>query len=50
MSFIWSVIITTVAIVDGIVVVGYIIGFATRKNDDETFSEDLLKEVEENDL
>ena len=50
MLFIWSVIITTVAIVVGIVVVGYIIGFATRKNDEETFSEELLKEVEESDL
>ena len=50
MLFVWSVIITTVAIVVGIVIVGYIIGFATRKNDNETFSEELLKEVEENDL
>lgn len=50
MLFIWSVIISTVAIVVGIVIVGYIIGFATRKNDDETFSEELLAEVERDDL
>ena len=50
MLFIWSVIITTVCIVVGIVIVGYIIGYATRKNDDETFSEELLEEVEANDL
>ena len=50
MNFIWSVIITTVAIVVGIVIVGYIIGYATRKNDDETFSEELLAEVERDDL
>ena len=50
MSFVWSVIITTVAIVVGIVIVGYIIGYATRKNDDETFSEELLAEVERDDL
>lgn len=50
MLFVWSVIITTVVIVVAIVLIGYLIGFATRKNDDETFSEELLKEVEENDL
>ena len=50
MNFVWSVIITTVAIVVGIVIIGYIIGYATRKNDDETFSEELLAEVERDDL
>lgn len=50
MLFVWSVLITTVAIVVGIVIVGYIIGFATKKNDDEVFSEELLEEVDRNDL
>lgn len=50
MLFVWSTIITTVAIVVGIVIVGYLIGFATRKNDEEVFSEEVLKEVEKNDL
>lgn len=50
MLFVWSTIITTVAIVLGIVVVGYIIGYVTRKNDDEVFSEEVLKEVEKDDL
>ena len=50
MLFVWSTIITTVAIVVGIVIVGYLIGFATRKNDDEVLSEEVLKEVEKNDL
>ena len=50
MLFVWSTILTTVLIVVGIVIVGYIIGYATRKNDDETFSEEVLKEVEKDDL
>lgn len=50
MLFIWSVIITAVAIVVGIVVVGYIIEFLTRKNDDEVIPEELLEEVEKYDL
>lgn len=50
MLFIWSVLISTVAIVVGIVVAGYIIGFATRKNDDEVFSAELLEEVKKDDL
>ena len=50
MLFVWSTIITTVAIVVGIVIVGYLIGFEKRKNDDEVFSEEVLKEVEKNDL
>ncbi len=50
MLFIWSVIITTVAIVVGIVVVGYIIEFLTRKNDNEVIPEELLEEVEKYDL
>lgn len=50
MLFIWSVIITTVAIVVGIVVVGYIIEYLTRKNDDEVIPEELLEEVEKYDL
>lgn len=50
MLFIWSVIIMTVAIVVGIVVVGYIIEFLTRKNDNEVIPEELLEEVEKYDL
>lgn len=50
MLFVWSVIITTAAIVVGIVLVGYIIGYATGKNDDVTFSEEILKEVEADDI
>ena len=50
MLFIWSVIITAVAIVVGIVVVGYIIEYLTRKNDDEVIPEELLEEVEKYDL
>ena len=50
MLFVWTTILTTVAIVVGIVIIGCIIGYATRKNDDETFSEEVLMEVEKDDL